>query len=145
MTRGWTPSVVPHPWRNISLDLVLRSRTDLKFDCNWNFGPVSEFYYRQGSSAFIPQDRLLSRFEKFLTGSSAFSLKIVRFRPGSSALTQRSSASTLKDRPLWQKIVCFCSDRLLWPMDRLLSTWIVCFDPFQDRLLSTLLNVILFN
>ena len=67
--------------------------------------------------------------------SSAFSLKIVRFRPGSSALTQRSSALTLKDRPLWQKIVCFGSDRLLWPMDRLLSTWIVCFDPFQDRLL----------
>ena len=53
-----------------------------------------------GSSSFTPQDRRLSHFKKF------------RYDHPLSAL-----------RSFWPK------DRLIWPMDPLLLTWIVCFRP----------------
>ena len=75
-------------------------------------------------------DRLLSSlqivcFHKVMIqiGSSALAHRSVCFQPS------RSSVLT------W--IVCFGSkDRLLWTKDRLLSPRIVCFHPFEDRLLS---------
>ena len=68
-----------------------------------------------GSFAFIPRERRLTHFENSwydrllsVLKSSAFALDRL-FWP--------------KNRLLWPyKIICFCSDRLI-------STWIVCFDP----------------
>ena len=96
-------------------------------------------------STFIYEDRLLSSsrssgfiFSQFQIRSSAFSLEIVRFRPGSSGLAQRSSALT-KDRllllgssALAHGSSAFDQDRLLWSF-----LWSSAFT-LKDRLLSTL-------
>ena len=97
-------------------------------------------WWLHDSFLYIGVDRLLSSLKIVRFHALKNSDRIVRFRPGSSALTHGSSALTHRSSALAQKIVCF-------------SPKIVCFDPgssgltqgssglkLKDRPLSTVLD-----
>ena len=96
-------------------------------------------------STFIYEDRLLSSprssgfiFSQFQIRSSAFSLEIVRFRPGSSGLAQRSSALT-KDRLLLLGSSALAHGSSAFDQDRLLlHSRIFCIRPYSyDTILKS--------
>ena len=99
-------------------------------------------WWLHDSFLYIGVDRLLSSLKIVRFHALKNSDRIVRFRPGSSALTYGSSALTHRSSALAQKIVCFrpkivCFRPRSSGLTQRSSAFvgIVCFHPFQDRLL----------
>ena len=99
-------------------------------------------WWLHDSFLYIGVDRLLSSLKIVRFHALKNSDRIVRFRPGSSALTHGSSALTHRSSALAQKIVCFRLKIVCFrPRSSALTqrssafVGIVCFHPFQDRLL----------
>ena len=95
-----------------------------------------------GIVCFSPKDRLLSSLEIvgfytvwFKIGSSALSPRDRLLWPGSPALTHRSSALAKKIVRFGPKIVCFRPRSSALTQRSSAFVGIVCFHPFQDRLL----------